>query len=610
MLTPTKKRRIRGSTPLGSPFSRAPSNGESPFGSQTVQVVIPSPRQSSDQLPTPVASSQVEVDKEPAAGTEANSTLSDVLFRQNTVKNPMQPVFGANTTTGTDGRSATGFTSEEDDDMPVRGTRRTRPAPIMLSSDDSPQPQTPPKPVTPTKRSRPWGLTHSDRSHVETDSEAPTRKLQQKRSITPRSTRTTNNETGVKARSLEARRARKTVEPVVISDGNEDSSSEDVVATPARRRRSIAQVQSSIRATNHEEQAQSSDDLQGELEDLQETGTQLRSSRTRDGPIVSERSKRQQKLEELRRRRVGIREESQEEDEQDEQEDIDETDFSGPEPIHHAMRRGGNLDEYEDDFVDDDDDDKVGVDLGVAGVPLKFTYHANKKPFEHFKTEIEWMVHNKLNPAFDRYDEMYELAHRKLDKEVEGFAGSKFSSSVWGEEFSKALKARPDLNRMDVPTMLEHKCDACRRSNHPPKHKITFHGNPYNRDSLETIEDDEDEDDDLEDSDEDESSSTQEGETFFVGRFCCANAEMAHALHHWRYALNQTVLAWLAAEGHLAPTKIVEREKLRQKKRQKATNKIVDGMEDTGVMKMLYKQFKENLAAARDAKPERFSNGH
>ena len=77
---------------------------------------------------------------------------------------------------------------------------------------------------------------------------------------------------------------------------------------------------------------------------------------------------------------------------------------------------------------------------------------------------------------------------------------------------------------------------------------------------------------------------------------------MAHALHHWRHALNQTVLSWLVAEGHLSPAKIVERDNLRQKKRQKATNKIVDGMEDSGVMKMLYRLFKENLAAARDAK--------
>ena len=85
-------------------------------------------------------------------------------------------------------------------------------------------------------------------------------------------------------------------------------------------------------------------------------------------------------------------------------------------------------------------------------------------------------------------------------------------------------------------------------------------------------------------------------------RFCCANAEMAHALYHWRYALNQTVLEWLARVGHLTPEKIVERDNMHQKKREKATNKIIDGMEATGVMKELYKQFKENLAAARDSK--------
>ena len=86
------------------------------------------------------------------------------------------------------------------------------------------------------------------------------------------------------------------------------------------------------------------------------------------------------------------------------------------------------------------------------------------------------------------------------------------------------------------------------------------------------------------------------------GRFCCANAEMAHALHHWRYNLNETVLQWLAADGQLSPEKILERENMRQKKRKKAANKIVDGMEATGVIKELYRQFRENLQAARDSK--------
>ena len=50
---------------MGSSFSRASSNGGSPFASQKVQVVIPSLSKSSDQLPTPAASSQVEMNDEP-----------------------------------------------------------------------------------------------------------------------------------------------------------------------------------------------------------------------------------------------------------------------------------------------------------------------------------------------------------------------------------------------------------------------------------------------------------------------------------------------------------------------------------------------------------------
>lgn len=49
---------------MGSPYSRPSSDGESLFGSPKVQVVIPSPRHSFDQLPTPAASSQVEASME------------------------------------------------------------------------------------------------------------------------------------------------------------------------------------------------------------------------------------------------------------------------------------------------------------------------------------------------------------------------------------------------------------------------------------------------------------------------------------------------------------------------------------------------------------------
>ena len=456
------------------------------------------------------------------ASESKNTPQSSKLYKQNSNRESLKPITGINTKTGDDGRS---ITSEEDDDMPIPSTRRNKLIPLTLSSDESVQSESSKLPVTPTKRSRLFQRSLQNGSSPidsDSDSEAPRMRLRQKLSISPRGNHSTNDGIKTSTKATEGRRKNESSAHILISDGSEDTSSEEIVVTPIRRRKSVVQDQYSSREPDHEVENESSDDLQGELEDLRGTGTPLRSTRTRDGPVLSERGKRQQKLEELKRRRAGINEASQDEEQQKDQDyqaesdEVDEVDFSEPEPIHHAMRRGSNLDEYEEDFVDDEDD-KVGVDLGVAGVPLEFTYHANKRPFEHFKTEIEWMVHNKLNPAFDRYDEMYQLAHRKLDKEVEGFVGSKFSSSVWGEEFTKALQARPDLDRVDVPTMLEHKCDACRRTNHPPKHKITFSGKPYNRDTLEIVEQDEDEDD-TDDSEDDESNSTEEGEIFFLGR--------------------------------------------------------------------------------------------
>lgn len=236
-------------------------------------------------------------------------------------------------------------------------------------------------------------------------------------------------------------------------------------------------------------------------------------------------------MEELRRRRAGIPDDSEVEGGQD---PTDEDEASEVETIQEAIRRGDDLDQYEEDFVDDENE-TIGVDLGRAGVPLEFTYHANKKTIDHFTTELEWMVHNKINPAFDRYDEIYLLAHDKLDTEFQGFAGSRFISSVWRPNFDKSLKTRPELYRIDIPTMHEHRCDACNRSNHPPKSKVTFTGKPYDRKTLEPIGNNDESEDDSEDTSKDEESSASSvGEdSFLLGRFCCANAEMAHALYHW-----------------------------------------------------------------------------
>ena len=411
--------------------------------------------------------------------------------------------------------------ASEEDIVPVRRARRRRAPPIALSSDEASDPQTSEQLVTPIKRpgTRPKSYTVGGGSSESSAAEVPTRKLRQELSISPQSqhaghcnnkgTRHFNGEVSNKNVS--------TVEvPVNTSEGNDGISSDDVVVTPARRRRSTAQ----ILPLPHESSnlsANDTEDLEDEVNDLQGSDTELRSTRTRGRQVNSARSIRQQKLEELKRRRAGLRDGSEEESEHSQSDDAN---VSGPEPIHHAMRRGGDLDEYEEDFVDDDDE-TLGVEMDAEAlrrtIPIEYTRHANKKTIEHFKDEVEWMVHNKLNPAFKRHDEIYEVAHRKLDDEFKAYAGSKYISAVWNAEFDSALKSRPEIYITPIPTMLEHKCDACRRSGHPPKHKVTFAGKPYDRHTLEPIVHEDDEDDSDESSSEGDDSAEHQ-QDFFLGR--------------------------------------------------------------------------------------------
>ena len=336
---------------------------------------------------------------------------------------------------------------------------------------------------------------------------------------------------------------------------------------------------------------------------------------------MSKREQNRLKLEELKQRRLSkqapqtqgersssdgsIDEETVDDDLSDE---ADQSQILPSTGLDYDGTRGS--DEYESDFVEEDDG--LGVDLARAGVPLHLTGHANRKPFDNFKIVIEWMIHNKLNPAFERNDEIYHLAHVKLDDEVAGHARSTFKSSAWTPDFTNTLQSSPDIHVMEInpeqAMIVTSKCEACNRSGHPPRFRVTFTGNSYDKNTLERKSrkvakarggSDSDDDDD----DDDESSEeAEEDQNFLVGRFCFANAEIAHTLHHWRYQLNQQMLTWLKDNGHLRADKIVERENWSRKKREKLANRIVDGMNESGEMRELYRMFKQNLEAARTAK--------
>lgn len=344
--------------------------------------------------------------------------------------------------------------------------------------------------------------------------------------------------------------------------------------------------------------------------------TELRNNRTRGTQRTPKKTKAQERLELIRRRRAGesINEANDAPDEgqvptrsqgalydtTDNSDDSDETQASEEEVYDQPIMKGENLDEYDEDFVVEDQDDTIGAPTAITDMPFEFTRHAHKKPLEHFKDAVEWMVHNKLNPAFPRDDTCYEVAFYKLDDYVQGLAGSKFMSAAWGGDFLKALKSRPEVAYVEVsgPLHMEH-CAACNKSNHPAKFQLIFSGKPYHRRTLEV-------ESDTSDHDEEEADPQ---DTFYVGRTCCANAETAHALHHWRHALNQWVLKWLGEQGHITAEKIVQRERWSMKRKSEYSNSIVDGMETTGQVRQLYREFKENLQAARDARNDRYSYG-
>ncbi|KAI0976300.1 hypothetical protein F4678DRAFT_482512 [Xylaria arbuscula] len=255
-----------------------------------------------------------------------------------------------------------------------------------------------------------------------------------------------------------------------------------------------------------------------------------------------------------------------------------------------------------DDFVTDDDDAPLGAPMDI---PLEFTSHAHKPLKDQFPFVIEWLVHNRIDPAFERKDPVYLNAWHKLDDEVSGLANSKFTSAAWKQDFNRALKSRPRLETFSLTGLgCYDTCEACGRSGHPSTFKIIFSGSAYHKDTLAEVESDSDSEDD---EDNDTASVDTKGMTlppttkeWCVGSVCCSNAETAHSLLHWKHALKEWVEERLEDEGWMSPEKLSEREKMKAKKRRALANQIVDEWQERHVVTALYGDFKNTLENARN----------
>jgi hypothetical protein len=108
-----------------------------------------------------------------------------------------------------------------------------------------------------------------------------------------------------------------------------------------------------------------------------------------------------------------------------------------------------------------------------------------------------------------------------------------------------------------------------------------------------------DDDDDGASRDENGHLLPRENRRFYLGRFCAANAEMGHKLTHWKYHLNESVMAYLEEQGVLSAEAIIARDKLSNKKREKEAETIVDTMQQTGVIAEFWAEFENDLNDAR-----------
>lgn len=377
------------------------------------------------------------------------------------------------------------------------------------------------------------------------------------------------------------------------------------------------------------------------------------------------RTEKEKQMELLKRRRAGeknpeLTESETEEDSdanvhlsdfEDEEEEEEEEQLPKPKPkrTHNKSkprRNSDSLDDEESDWVVDDEE--IGV---PTAIPLEFTSGYNKPLREHFTDAVECYIHKKLNPGFTGKQDVFDRAFNKLDDKPMGLKNSKYGSSQWVPDFVKALDARPEYAEVRIAASdAEARCEACNMGGHIPTFRIVFTGKPYNKTTLEEVQQREDESQAPSDSEDDSETGSVDGQgrrlppqdrewlvgkyvhhkyvfffisqkaiivrlvscppsyfyswirLTFIYRVCRNNAYKTHLLSHWRYHLYEWIIDNLEAEGELKAKKLVQREKMKPWKRQRYVEKVVARWEDDKKIENLYRDYKNSVEALVEEK--------
>lgn len=381
--------------------------------------------------------------------------------------------------------------------------------------------------------------------------------------------------------------------------------------------------QKSARARRRRRSRREQEELDADLEDLRTSDVEdsARIHRTRGGPVNTQRDEAREHFELLKRRRAGEKiprvHQRSDDDHDDQQSDQGEDlsligrpadDVSDQGSVHSPVDTDVEEEAAppvdDDNFVIDDDDEAEPETSRRPrpDIPLEFTQWMKAKPRELFPHIVEWLVKNKIAPAFPRDDDLFRLAFQRVNDQVSAQAGSRLISSAWNAEFKYTILARPQIAIGAMPGSDEDNircCDACNKTNRPARYDFVVTGEAYNKETLEPVEHDS-EDEDRGNADVDEKGRIIASETkhFYLGSHCAANAQMGHKLTHWKFHLNETILEYLEEQGVLTDQQIVAREKKSKSSREKEAEAIVDSMEETGKVDELWADFQRDLKDA------------
>lgn len=277
-------------------------------------------------------------------------------------------------------------------------------------------------------------------------------------------------------------------------DGDEDEDDEEDIQSPAKRRKLTRNTRhvSPVASSDGSDSGLSLSNRQATPPNKRSTSPQSSARKMRSSARKGHRSEKEKKMELLRRRRAGekgltMSDLDTSEDDADEDQgglydtdsdhqvlDVfdDESDAEPAEPAAAAKKSkkakkkqkskaSGRRDaEDEEGTADsdgnlegfiDEDDDTIGVpDEALYQMPLEFTRAASKPLKAHFKDAVEWLVHRRINPGFERDDEVYRTAWTRLNDEVIGLANSKWVSSSWRPDFYRGLRSRPYIEQAEL----------------------------------------------------------------------------------------------------------------------------------------------------------------